>query len=396
MPERAVQNTSMPGWILLALLGWTLLAAIPTSSAYIAEGSLGLGRWLYIFGHIAPYYYLWALFTPLIYRAAAGPIHPRKGLLLAIGGHLAIAWTLSLAFGFVVHLSNWKAWVIGEHAVGYYAMSGFSYGFILLCIYFYSLHRKVREQDRLIADEQRHRSTLEGSLARAQVDALRGQMNPHFLFNALNCIGALIETGRKDRAYQALEDLGAMLRTSLEHRDHEFVPLSEELEFVRRYIAMEQVRFGERLGVGIEVDSAAARWPVPPFILQPLIENAVKHAVAPSRDSVMVSIEARRSAGGIRLQVSDNGPGNHRTTDSTGTGVGLQNLRQRLRLLYGECAELEFSQDESGTCVSMTIPDHSGLYLAPRADYPAGTEDQGLADQSNQDSPVRRPRGAAV
>ncbi|MDX1556704.1 MAG: histidine kinase, partial [Xanthomonadales bacterium] len=273
MPDSEARKAARLKWMLFALAGWTVLAAIPTSSAYIAEGSLGVRRWLFIFGNIAPYYYLWALFTPAIYRLSTTVLNPARGILPAVLGHTAIAVSLSLVFGFVLHYENWHAWLMGAHAPGYYTMSAFSYIFILLGIYLYALQDRVRRQDALIARQQRHELALESSLARSQIEALRGQMNPHFLFNALNCIGALIETGQNDRAYEALEDLGALLRTSLEHRNHELVPLREELAFARRYIAMEQVRFGARLEMDISVDSAADQWMVPPFVLQPLIEN---------------------------------------------------------------------------------------------------------------------------
>jgi two-component system LytT family sensor kinase len=359
-------------WIAFAFLAWTVLAAIPTSSGYIAEGSRGLARWLQIFGNIAPYYYLWALLTPAIYWLSTHILHPSKGWAAAIAGHAVNAAVLTFAIGFVVQFSHWRDWLLGVHAAGFYAMSAFSYIFILLGIYLFSLQQRVRRQDALIAEHRQRQLELESSLARAQVDMLRGQMNPHFLFNALNCIGALIETGRNDRAYEALEDLGGLLRTSLEHRDHELVPLREELAFAQRYIAMEKVRFGERLQLDTRLDSAAAAWMVPPFILQPLIENSVKHAVAPSHEAVTVSISGRRDGNALSLEVSDNGSGSNSGRQSSGTGVGLENLRKRLSLIYGEAAQLRFEQDESGTQVHLRIPDEIATMRRPKADKSPG------------------------
>ena len=388
MPEHEISRRQQLKWFLLALLAWSVLAAIPTSSAYIAEGSLGLARWLRVFGYIAPFYYLWALVTPAIYRLSVNGLHPRHGWMRAVAGHVAVAAGLSVAFGSILHFGNWRAWLIGEIAPGFYTMSGFSYGFILLCIYFYTLQERIRRQESLLA-EQRHRALeLQASLAKSQIEHLRGQMNPHFLFNALNCIGALIETGRNDQAYEALEDLGGLLRTSLEHRDQELVPLSEELEFSRRYVRMEQVRFGERLRIELRVDSAAAQWMVPPFLLQPLIENTVKHAVAPSRSPVTIRIAALRSAGGIDIQVSDDGGGSRLRPTGNGTGVGLENLRKRLELTYGERARLAFEQDETGTQVSLYLPDRDG--------YPEPKKDSRIEDQGHQIPYLRRAGGVEV
>lgn len=389
MPEPGVARDTRTRWILLALAAWTVLAAIPTSSAYIAEGSLGLGRWLRIFTNIAPYYYLWGLATPGIYRVSMSWLSPERGWLQAIAGHAALALALSLVFGFLLHFDNWPAWLYGQHAAGYYAMSSFSYVFILLGIYLYALNQKLRAQEALIAEQRERALRLEASLARAQVELLRGQMNPHFLFNALNCIGALIETRRNDQAYEALEDLGSLLRTSLEHRNQDLVPLGEELAFARRYVAMEQVRFGERLRIHVDVDSATAQWMVPPFILQPLIENTVKHAVAPSRSVVNIEVTGKRVAGGIELSVIDDGGGNQPGSRSSGTGVGLESLRKRLALIYGDQARMDFMQDTAGTRVSLYLPDQDH-YSARKA------KDQELADQGDQIPFIRRPRGVEV
>jgi len=344
-------------WIVFAFLAWSVLAAIPTSSAYLAEGSHGFARWLRIFGNIAPYYYLWALLTPAIYWLSIQTLHPARGWMRAIAGHALTAAILSAAIGFLVQNANWQAWLLGIHAPGYYAMSAFSYVFILLGIYLYELQQKVRRQDALIAEHRERELELETSLAKSQIETLRGQMNPHFLFNALNCIGALIETGQNDRAYGALEDLGALLRSSLEHRDRELVPLREEVAFAQRYVAMEQVRFGNRLQIIVEMDTAAAGWAVPPFLLQPLIENTVKHAVAPSHDTVTVTVTARRNGRALDLQVIDDGGGSSCAGLSSGPGVGLDNLRRRLELIYGGAASLRFEQDELGTRISLLIPD---------------------------------------
>ncbi|HKJ16668.1 MAG TPA: histidine kinase [Xanthomonadales bacterium] len=362
-------------WFLLAFIAWSLLSTIPTSSAYIAEGSNGLVRWLWIFGKIAPFYYMWALATPLIYRVSITILHPDRGWLNSVLGHCGIALVLSFGFGYIMHFNNWQEWLVGSIAPGYYAMSAFSYMFILLGIYFYQLHERVRKQDAQLSEQSKHALQLEANLARSQVERLRGQMNPHFLFNALNCIGSLIDTGRNDRAYLALEDLGGLLRTSLEHRDQELVALEEELAFTKRYLAMEQMRFGDRLQLEISVDSAARQWSVPPFLLQPLIENVVRHTVAPTHRNVTIELEARRNESGIEIVVTDDGGGTSVSRSSDGTGVGLDNLQKRLDLIYGYEDLLAFRQDANGTRVKVTIPEARKPREASNNHQDAGRQD---------------------
>lgn len=341
-------------WLAIALLAWTLLAAIPTSSAYLAAGSGGLGQWLLFFSYIGPYYYLWALASIGIFLLATGPLHPRHGLARSLAGHLLTCFVLSVVLGSMIHHQNIHKWLLGENAPGYYAMSFFSYVFILVGVYLFHLQAKVREQERIIASQLQRELELKSSLAQSQLEALRGQMNPHFLFNALNCIGALIETRQNDLAYQALEDLGELLRTSLEHRKRPFIPLVDELAFTRRYVAIERVRFGDRLQVAYDIEPTVLPLEVPPFVLQPLIENAIKHAVAPNRDSVSVLISAHSLENEIELSVADSGTA--RGSISPGTGLGLSNLRQRLHLCYGVEGRLEFHQDNRGTRVVLHMP----------------------------------------
>ncbi|MDX1381799.1 MAG: histidine kinase [Xanthomonadales bacterium] len=356
MPDRAGFDWQPVRWAGFALIAVVAMGSIPTSSAYLAAGSQGFGQWLRFFSYIGPYYLMWAVASVGIYRLAVGVLHPRHGWTRAVAGHLVLLVVLSLAWGRVVHHENWQLWLFGGNAPGYHAMSVASYLLILLGIYLYRLERRVRHQQATISEQRERELGLQASLARSQVESLRGQMNPHFLFNALNCIGALIETRENDRAYEALEDLGTLLRTSLEHRDQELIPLADELAFAQRYVAMERVRFGERLGFDMRADSVARQWPVPPFVLQPLIENAIKHAVAPSREAVMIRVQATREDGRLELVVSNTNAAANRPARH-GTGVGLGNLRQRLGLVYGDHASLHFEQDAEQTRVSLSLPD---------------------------------------
>src|SRR5829696_8985391 len=175
---------------------------------------------------------------------------------------------------------------------------------------------------------ERERALQAESLAHAaRLDALRWQLNPHFLFNALNAISTLVVDGRSSDAAQMIARLGDLLRTTLARDGAADVPLAEELDLVQRYIDIEQVRLGDRLGLRTEIDSDSWQARVPSLLLQPLVENAVRHAIAPREDGGKILISAHRANGRLCVAVEDDGPG--MTTDGS-HGIGLTNTRERL------------------------------------------------------------------
>ena len=181
------------------------------------------------------------------------------------------------------------------------------------------------------------RSVRAESLAhQARLQALRYQLNPHFLFNTLNAISTLVVDKRNAEAGKMIARLSDFLRMTLERPDVEEVPLAEEIEFVRRYLEIEQVRFGDRLAVKIDVDDDAWSARVPTLLLQPLVENAIRHSVAPREHGGRVTIEARAIGGRLHLTVADDGPGLDGKGNGNGTGIGLANTRERLEQLYGD------------------------------------------------------------
>jgi hypothetical protein len=179
------------------------------------------------------------------------------------------------------------------------------------------------------------RSIKAESLAhQARLQALRYQLNPHFLFNTLNAISTLVVDRRNADAGRMIARLSDFLRLTLDRPDVEEVPLSDEIEYVRRYLEIEQVRFGDRLAVTIDVAADAWNARVPALVLQPLVENAIRHAVAPSENGGRVTIEARTVGERLHLVVADDGPGLN--GNGPVTGIGLANTRERLEQLYGD------------------------------------------------------------
>lgn len=190
-------------------------------------------------------------------------------------------------------------------------------------------------------------------LARAQLDRLKSQLQPHFLFNTLNSISVLVQDDPKT-AQRMIGQLSELLRIAVDTTDAQLVSLREELDFTTRYLAIQQLRFGDRLRVDVNVEQRAYAATVPHLLLQPLVENAVRHGLDNAHGGT-VALEANLHNGTLVIAISDSGAGN---TDP-GAGVGLTNTRTRLEFLYGRAAELSFARRDSGSTVTVTIPQRS-------------------------------------
>jgi LytS/YehU family sensor histidine kinase len=184
------------------------------------------------------------------------------------------------------------------------------------------------------------------------------QLNPHFLFNSLNAITVLVRDGNTADASRMLELLSDVLRQVLRSDQAHETSLAEELDFLQRYLAIEQVRFSDRLRPRVEIDPAIERAAVPRFILQPLVENALRHGIARRADAGAIEISGRREGGELILTVRDDGPGLGAGGES-GAGVGLSNTRERLEALYGGRASLEVANAEGiGVVATVRLPYH--------------------------------------
>jgi signal transduction histidine kinase len=201
-----------------------------------------------------------------------------------------------------------------------------------------------------------HAMELERQLSDAQLRALQMQLEPHFLFNTLNAITTLVELGRQKQAAEMLRHLNAILKSTLKRTTPEKVPLSQELEIVENYLAIEQVRFADRLQIEIKVDPGALDSLVPCFLLQPIVENAIRHGIAHCEENGLVQAMARRDGNRLRLEVRDTGSAGSFDSKS-GNGIGLRNTRERLAHFYHEAYDMVAQPlDAGGFEVAITIP----------------------------------------
>jgi len=207
---------------------------------------------------------------------------------------------------------------------------------------------ETRERDNRLAE-------VEASATAAQLAALRYQLNPHFLFNTLNAIGSLVDTGRPDQARNMIDQLADFMRSALTDKSASTVTLDDELSTMQEYLAIEAQRFGSRLSVRFDCSAELCDARIPGFILQPLIENALKHAVAPALEPVTVTVSARREGGDLILTVADTAMAGAGKA-SAGTGVGLSNTRRRLDLHYGVSAELAAMHTADGFRSVIRLP----------------------------------------
>jgi two-component system, LytTR family, sensor kinase len=196
---------------------------------------------------------------------------------------------------------------------------------------------------------------------RAELRALQAQINPHFLFNALNTLYGLIPR-QAEEARQMVVNLADVFRYFLRNEETT-IPLEEELRIVEAYLQIETLRLGPKLRTEIDVDSEALRVPIPILSIQPLVENAVKHGVAPHTEGGIVRLTVRSSVGGMEISVEDSGAGFAAggPGSTTGAGVGMQNVARRLKLTYGPAADLRIESGPKGTAVSFTVPVAQGV-----------------------------------
>ena len=352
-----IRNTFQRRWFkgLLWFGFWTLIGLSFAFQFYISSAKAGLEvTWRQAVSYaLGDWYVFAALSIPVVWLARRFDFesgHRRRSLAV----HLPASLAFSLAYMVLrAGVGRWQSAASFADAfqpllVKTWHFNLLIYWVIVAVSFAFDYYRKYRERE-LRAVE------LEKRLAQAKLQALQMQLNPHFLFNSLHSISALMHQDAEaaDRMMARLSDL---LRAALEGSDTQEVSLREELEFLDRYLEIEQIRFGDRLTVKTEVAPGMLDAQVPNLILQPLVENAIRHGIEPHAKPGCIELRVQRAADVLTVEVSDNGAG-LRGDEPAAEGVGLSNTRARLRTLYGEAHGFELCEAPGGgLLVRMMIP----------------------------------------
>ncbi len=233
------------------------------------------------------------------------------------------------------------------------------YALIVGAVSAYDYYRRFKEKERAAAALELEQARLQASLSEARLGALKMQLQPHFLFNAMHAISTLILRGDAKAANQMLLHLSSFLRMTLDSGDAPVVPLPVELEFLDAYLRIQRVRFGDRLQVTVEVAEDARDAVVPNLILQPLVENSIRHGIGADPGQGIITVRAQRADGEVRLQVADNGPG-LQAEGAVAEGIGLSNIRARLEQLYPGAHRFTLERGAQGGTVATIVIPHRG------------------------------------
>jgi len=314
-------------------------------------------RWQKALGVNLTYYYLWGLFTPVVFFLARRFRLETKRWAGNLLIHLAASAALTsvqivLAEIFLTAVIPIRSMPLRQNIPeafrGNFHSSLPTYWLILFVYYSIDYYAKYR-------DREVRASQLEARLSAAQLQALKMQLNPHFLFNTLNSISSLMYTD-VEAADAMMTQLSEFLRLTLESDGSMEVPLRQELDFLNRYLQIERIRFEDRLTVRMNIDADTLDAQVPNLALQPLVENALRHGIAPRPEGGTIVISSRKRDGMLEIDLVDDGPGLH---GARREGIGLTNTRARLEQLYGPSHEFELRNGlNGGLTVNLKIPFH--------------------------------------
>lgn len=302
---------------------------------------------------------MWALLAPLILQLRAKVPLSRGRWWGGVGYHVAMSFVVMATFYLGRILAYLLFWDLQTDEFWSMALASF-YGRNLIDMAYYwavlSFGYTVEIYQRFKNEELRA-AQLEARLVETELKVLREQLQPHFLFNTLNTIAVLVREGKNPEAVSLIARLSSLLRMSLDPaRTHE-VTLREEVDFLQRYLEIQQARFSDRLSVGIDIEPAALDARIPNLLLQPIVENAILHGVAPKAGPGRVDVSGRVVDGQLQLEVRDDGPGLPPAAGGGREGIGLSNTRERLAKIYGERGRLTLrSETGRGLAVQIVLP----------------------------------------
>ncbi len=334
-------------WFAIVLSVWTVVHTVGALAVVVRSlsGEVALGRFWYLPSLISiP---VWALVTPPIFALSRRAVFDRRHWPRAVALHL-VGLAAVMAFD---AFAMWLDYAVIEGGALTYGQAIWKWSFIDAFFYasIVAVEHAIRYY-RLYVERRMLASELETRLARAQLQALQMQIRPHFLFNALNTIAGLVRVDDKATAIEMLAGLGELLRILLRSDGAQLVPLARELELVQHYLRIEKIRFGDQLDVEVTVQPGLETAMIPNLILQPLVENAIRHGIAAAG---RVEIRVERDGATLRMSVLDSGTAE--PVENT-SGIGISNTRARLESLYGTAHRFELSHHTTGTSATIEIP----------------------------------------
>jgi hypothetical protein len=347
-------------WIALIWFAFGLVDAFETVLVMHAEGMHH--AWLILFVTVAASWLPWALATPFLLSLGrrfpvASPRCWRTWLVhvaaFAAIGLLYCAWTAWLQALFNPYADSSPAPFLQLLLNKFY--DGMPSSLILYAAILaisYGLDSKER-----LARQQTETARLNEQLSKAQLNTLRRQIEPHFLFNTLNSVAGLVRESRNDAAVSMIAGLSDLLRRLLQDSARQEVPLREEIDFAWKYLDIQKMRFADRLQIDLDVPDDLYPARVPSLLLQPMVENAVLHGIAKRAQGGMIRIAASQSNGRLTLSIGNDGPSLPPDWEAASSGIGISNVRTRLQSLYGDSSDLSVRNRQSGGVeVSISMP----------------------------------------
>src|SRR5262245_7733726 len=364
--ERKPSFRSLAGALALVWVGFAVYTVLQQVSGMLTlrNFTLSLVRPIVV---LTLYYWLpWVAFAPLVAVGSARfPIRPNdwpKALLAHSLLLLGIALVHGLGVGILYHylrapgtdMASYQPW---QHA-GHFLFGDDMLLFDMVVYAWLAATLNIRNFHQIVRQQELDASKLNQRLAELRLQTLRMQIDPHFLFNAMNAVAVLIKKGENEHAEQTLGRLSNFFRHTLESSDRHWVTLEEELELVRQYIGIVQVRFGDRLTVTEHCDANVRATPVPAMLLQPLIENAVMHGFGDKVGPCSLKLACRADGDSLAIAIEDDGIGGRFYSDPKfEEGIGLKNVRGRLEQLYGREHEFALaSTPGAGTRIEVRVP----------------------------------------
>jgi len=356
-------SSESPRWLGISLI-WLGVGLFDATQTVFAMRSEGMHHaWLELFVMLLFSWLPWALATPLVIRLGRQfppvRLRPASTWSVHVGAYLSVSLTSAAWIAFLELLLNPWGQSTLPGSFKEVLLSKFYSGLLssmILYAFILAISNVLDSKERL-ALQQTETARLNEQLSKAQLNALRRQIEPHFLFNSLNAIAGLIREKRNDAAVSMIVALSDFLRRVLEDSNRHEVALEREVEFLRQYLEIQKLRFADRLALSVDIPPELYPAQVPSLILQPLVENAIKHGIAKRVQGGEIRISAARSNGTLHFTVYNDGPSLPDRWEEATSGIGISNLRTRLQSLYGIDFNVSLrNQGPNGVEVSVSMP----------------------------------------